>query len=129
MKKISIEEHYTTEEHLDHLSSILDKKYPVPEVIQEEKYLHYEVPFMYPSRREESVKSLLDIGEARIRDMDEDGIDMQVLSLVSPGVQVFDGPTGTALAKKINDKLSAAVREHPDRFAGFASLAPQSRPP
>lgn len=125
MRKIAIEEHFTTEEHLDHLNAILEKKYPVSEVIQEEKILFYEVPFLVPSRREEAVNRLLDIGEARVKQMDEAGIDMQVLSLVSPGVQVFDAPKGTTLAKKINDKLAEAVSAHPTRFAGFASLAPQ----
>ena len=126
MKKISIEEHFTTEEHLDYLQLILEEKYPVPEVIQEEKIIHYEVPFLSPSKREDAVSRLLDLGEARIRDMDEDGIDMQVLSLVSPGVQVFDASAGTSLSKKINDKLAEAVNAHPTRFAGFASLAPQN---
>ena len=125
MRKIAIEEHFTTEEHLDHLSAIIEKKYPVTEVIQEEKVLSYEVPFLVPSRREEAVNRLLDIGEARVKQMDEADIDMQVLSLVSPGVQVFDAPTGTALAKKINDQLSEAVSKYPERLAGFASLAPQ----
>ena len=39
MKKITIEEHFTTEEQLDYFRSILDKEYPVPEVIQDEKAL------------------------------------------------------------------------------------------
>ncbi|MBW1802170.1 MAG: amidohydrolase family protein, partial [Deltaproteobacteria bacterium] len=125
MKKITIEEHFTTEEHLDQLSAILDKKYPIPEVAEEEKILFYEVPFLVPTRREEAVKRLLDIGDGRIKDMDDAGIDKQVLSLVSPGVQVFDAAAGTALAKKINDQLSEAVNKYPERLAGFASLAPQ----
>jgi 2,3-dihydroxybenzoate decarboxylase len=126
MRKIAVEEHFTTEEHLDHLNAIIEKKYPVTEVIQEEKILSYEVPFLVPSRREEAVNRLLDIGEARVNQMDKDGIDVQVLSLVSPGIQVFDAPTGTALAKKINNRLSEAVSQYPERLAGFASLAPQN---
>jgi len=125
MKKITIEEHFTTEEHLDYLESIIGKRYPVPEVIQEEKFIHYEVPFLSPYRREPAVSRLLDMGEGRLRDMDEENIDMQILSLVSPGVQVFDASTGSALAKRINDTLSETVRQYPKRFAGFASLAPQ----
>ena len=101
MKKIAIEEHFTTEEHLVGLTGIIEEKYPVMDVIQEEKNLYYEVPFLFPSRREETVNRLLDIGEARVKQMDEDGIDVQVLSLVSPGVQVFDAPKGTTMAKKI----------------------------
>ena len=125
MRKISIEEHFTTEEHLDQLNAILEKKYPIPDVIEEEKIISCEVPFLVPTRREEAVKRLLDIGDGRIKEMDEVGIDMQVLSLVSPGIQVFDAAKGTSLAKKINDQLSEAVSKHPERLAGFASLAPQ----
>jgi 2,3-dihydroxybenzoate decarboxylase len=125
MKKIAIEEHFTTEEHLDGLTAIVEEKYPVMDVIQEEKILFYEVPFLVPSRREETVNRLLDIGEARVKQMDEDGIDMQVLSLVSPGVQVFDAPKGTTMAKEINDQLSEAVSQYPERLAGFATIAPQ----
>jgi len=126
MKRISIEEHFSTEEHLDHLRSILEKKYPVPEVIEEEKTLDRELPFLSASAKQNEVSRLLDIGEGRLAEMDEAGIDMQVLSLISPGVQVFDPPTGTNLAKKINDLLSETVRKYPKRFAGFASIAPQS---
>ena len=66
-----------------------------------------------------------DIGERRLADMDASGIDMQILSLTSPGVQIFDAPTGTALARSTNDQLAEAVRSHPDRFAGLAAIAPQ----
>lgn len=125
MRKIAIEEHFTTEEHLDSLKTIVNDKYPVKEVIQEEKLLSYELPFLFPERREEAVKRLLDIGKTRVNEMDKVGIDMQILSLVSPGVQVFDAPKGTALAKKINDQLSEAVHAYPERLAGFATLAPQ----
>lgn len=68
---------------------------------------------------------LLDIGAGRIAHMDEIGVDMQVLSLTSPGVQVFDGPLATRLAAAANDALAAAVRAHPTRFAGLAAVAPQ----
>jgi 2,3-dihydroxybenzoate decarboxylase len=71
------------------------------------------------------VERLLDIGERRIADMDATGIDMQVLALTSPGVQVFDAPTASALARVANDRLADAVRAHPDRFAGLAAIAPQ----
>jgi 2,3-dihydroxybenzoate decarboxylase len=39
-------------------------------------------------------------------------------------VQVFDAPTATALARAFNDQLAEAIREHPDRFAGLAAIAP-----
>jgi 5-carboxyvanillate decarboxylase len=35
-------------------------------------------------------KRIVDLGETRIADMDAAGIDMQVISLTAPGVQLFD---------------------------------------
>ena len=71
------------------------------------------------------VSRLLDLGKQRIADMDAAGIDMQILSLTAPGVQVFDAPTGNRLAIESNDILAEACRKYPDRFAGLAAVAPQ----
>ena len=68
---------------------------------------------------------LLDIGAGRIAQMDEDGIDVSVLSITSPGVQVFDSETATRLASDANDILAAAVAVNPERLAGLAAIAPQ----
>ncbi len=51
---------------------------------------------------------------------------MQILSLTSPGVQIFDAPTGVALARAANDELAAAIAAHPTRYAGLAAIAPQN---
>jgi 2,3-dihydroxybenzoate decarboxylase len=69
---------------------------------------------------------LLDIGERRIRGMDTDGIDVQVLSLTSPGVQKFDAPVALALARDANDQMAAAISKYPGRFGGLATIAPQA---
>ncbi len=66
-----------------------------------------------------------DLGERRLRDMDDTGIAMQLLSLTAPGVQVFDAPEATSLARAFNDQLADAIRKHPDRFSGLAAIAPQ----
>lgn len=66
-----------------------------------------------------------DLGEQRLRDMDATGIDMQILSMSGPGVQIFAPAEGTALARASNDELAAAVSKHPTRFAGLAAIAPQ----
>lgn len=68
---------------------------------------------------------LLDIGAARLAEMDALGVDMHVLSLTMPGVQIFARDTAVALARSSNDQLAEAVRRHPTRFAGLASFAPQ----
>jgi predicted TIM-barrel fold metal-dependent hydrolase len=71
------------------------------------------------------LRRLLDLGEERLRIMDEFGVSMQVLSMTSPGVQMFDADRATALASSTNDQLAEAVRRHPTRFAALASIAPQ----
>jgi 5-carboxyvanillate decarboxylase len=68
---------------------------------------------------------LLDIYERRLQVMDEHKVDMHLLSLTAPGVQMFDADTGTRLAALANDRIAEAVRRHPTRFAGLATLAPQ----
>lgn len=79
-----------------------------------------------PSERTRLVSERLqDLGARRIGDMDATGIHLQVLSLTSPGVQVFDAATGTALARDTNDELAAAIAANPTRFAGLAAIAPQ----
>src|ERR1035441_1833803 len=66
---------------------------------------------------------LLDLGAGRIADMDKSGIDLQVLSLAAMGFDALDADTASSLARDINDELAEAVRSHPERFGGFATLA------
>ena len=80
-----------------------------------------------PSPRPTSILArLTDLGERRLHDMDETGIDKQLLLLTSPGVQVFDAPLAVELARSSNDQLAEAVRKHPTRYAGLAAIAPQN---
>ncbi len=69
---------------------------------------------------------LLDIEGERLPQMDALGIDMHLLSLTAPGVQMFDADTATDLAALANDRLAEICHGRPDRFAGLASFAPQS---
>ena len=69
-------------------------------------------------------KELIDLGDERIRNMDENGLDMQVLSLTAPGVQMFDADTANAIATLSNDRLGEAIKRHPTRFAGLAAFGP-----
>jgi hypothetical protein len=69
---------------------------------------------------------LPDLGEQRLKLMDEAGIDVEVLSNSGPGPDLVPGPDGVAMAREINDHLAAACRKYPKRFAGFASLPMQS---
>ena len=69
---------------------------------------------------------LLDIEGERLRQMDAFGVDVHLLSLTAPGVQMFDADTATDLAALANDYLADVCRRHPTRFAGLASFAPHS---
>jgi 5-carboxyvanillate decarboxylase len=70
-------------------------------------------------------RRLLDLGPERLQIMDQTGVDVQVISLASTGVQMFDATNGSSLATLANDVLADAMRKHPTRFAGLASFAPQ----
>jgi 5-carboxyvanillate decarboxylase len=68
---------------------------------------------------------LLDLDRGRLADMDASGVDMHVLSLAMPGVQIFEKNVAANFASLANDRLAQAIGRHPSRFAGLASFAPQ----
>ena len=70
-------------------------------------------------------RRLLDFDNERLQIMDRDSVDMHVLSLTCPGVQVFDPDTATSLATLVNDRLADAIKRHPTRYAGLGCFAPQ----
>jgi 2,3-dihydroxybenzoate decarboxylase len=83
--------------------------------------------FTHPSDRARNVSERLqDMGARRLADMDAAGIDMQIVSLTSPGVQVLKADAAVAMARLANDQLAEAVRRHPTRFAGLIAVAPQN---
>jgi predicted TIM-barrel fold metal-dependent hydrolase len=73
-------------------------------------------------RAPELEKRLYDLGEIRIKEMDEAGIDIQVLSHGAPGGQKLPDDIALELARGVNDRLHAAIKLHPTRFAGFAMV-------
>ena len=64
--------------------------------------------------------------DRRLRYMDRDGISMQILSLMQPGVQIFSPQEGAAVAIEVNNQIAEIVRQHPTRFAALATIAPQA---
>ena len=69
-----------------------------------------------------STRGLEDLGDDRIREMDEAGIDVQVISHLQPGPQVFAPDMSVTLARQANNILHEGILVRPDRFAGFAAL-------
>jgi gamma-resorcylate decarboxylase len=79
-----------------------------------------------PPGEPELAERMADLGELRLREMDDSGVERSVLSLTSPGVQgERDAGAAVEAAERSNDLLAEAIARHPDRFAGFTAVALQ----
>src|SRR6266850_903277 len=64
--------------------------------------------------------------EERLKDMDEQGVDVQVVSIHTPLFSYdVDSAQGQQLAREVNDEIAAMTRQWPKRFAGLATLPVQ----
>ncbi len=101
--KVAIEEHFAIEETL------------------------FDSRGYFPERVWQEVKSrVMDIQDRRLREMDENGIEMMLLSLNAPAVQAIpDMVRAHEIARRANDYLAEEVHKRPDRFQGLAALAMQ----
>jgi 5-carboxyvanillate decarboxylase len=128
MKIIAIEEHFYTDDYVAYLRS--RKKVPKIDIVEEagqkfeRSWWSQNNYKMTPPNLPYNFSNLID-KERRINEMDKAGIDMQVLSLSFPGVEEFDASEGISMAKAVNDELAETVKRYPERFAGFATIAPQ----
>jgi predicted TIM-barrel fold metal-dependent hydrolase len=96
-----------------------------PHVIAiEEHYFDAEIVehFAEADKRAGLRHRLEDLGAQRIKEMDEAGIDVQVLSHAAPATHLLAAEVAVPLAKKANDRLYQTVRGNPTRFQGFATL-------
>ena len=108
MKIIGLEEHFVTKDVLAAWHA-LDARWQDPGL------QHHE--------RGEIGERLIDLAERRIANMNETGVDVQVLSLTAPGVQSLEPDEAVDLQASCNDLLAETVRRWPDRFQGMATLA------
>jgi len=111
MRTIALEEHFATEAFMEGPGREL-------RAMAEATRAHPKVAAGYSRLLE----GLSDLGEGRIAAMDGAGVDVQVLSLTSPGVEQLDSDEAVALAHESNDRMAEAVRRYPERLAGFAAL-------
>lgn len=68
-----------------------------------------------------------DLGQQRLALMDESGVDIQVLSVTTPGLHNLEPAESVDLARRTNDLVAATIAKYPARFQGFAVL-PTSSP-
>jgi predicted TIM-barrel fold metal-dependent hydrolase len=109
MRTVALEEHFAAPS----IASRIDKA-----VLSRRGYRPRTPPKDAPS----PLELLPEIGERRLKSMDDAGITVQVLSNSGPGPDLVPGPDGVAMARETNDHLAAAIARHPNRFAGFAAL-------
>lgn len=114
VKRIAVEETFAVPEVLDALRTLVENEPDREPGLTAPPYVVTD-----------TIRNLTDLGEGRVAAMDAAGVDVQVLSHWSPGVQPFDPDQGNELARLVNDRLAEAIRLHPDRFAGLALVAPQ----
>ncbi len=120
-KRIATEEAFATKELFAQFGKLLDSGFRDPGF--ESLWGFY---LRSEAERPQLIRArLLDLGARRLADMDETGIDVQVLSLTSPGVNMFEADVARAVSVSANDELAAAIARHPTRYAGLAAFAPQ----
>ncbi len=93
----------------------------------EEHYLDAEIARHFGERGPEAKvpalqERLADLGALRLKEMDEAGIDVQVLSHGAPAVQKLDAELAVPLSRDANDRLSEKVKASNGRFEAFAVL-------
>src|SRR6202521_2468050 len=97
-----------------------------PVIAIEEHYWDEELAKTYvggeAGRPGEQQKRLYDFGPLRLKEMDDVGIDMQVISHGAPSTQKLTPDIAAGLTQRMNDRLHKLVATKPDRFAAFAAL-------
>ena len=112
---IAVEEHFSTNEYLDKVAAL--KEGP-----GEEAERAFMDSFIQNPKTRDRVANL----STMLNEMDQAGTDMSVLSLNPPALQQYrDAERATALSQEMNDRLVDIIQQHPTRFAGLGSLAPQ----
>ena len=113
MKIITLEEHYTDKRIMD-LNNAWNKKTP-PMSQEQAEAMKFMMSRAYPG------EELMDF-DMRLKFMDENKIDMQVLSLTSPVSDLVPAEEAVRICRLANDITKQHIDEHPNRFAGFATL-------
>jgi predicted TIM-barrel fold metal-dependent hydrolase len=118
LKTIDLENHFITPTWMEALKNNVGA-YPT---VDEKRGLGFAEGAWMPLAVE---PKLADMAAYRLGLMDEAGVDYAVVSLTSPGAEQFPIEVGRKVAADANDYLARIIEQRPDRFGGFASLAPK----
>jgi predicted TIM-barrel fold metal-dependent hydrolase len=106
------------------------KKPNCPVIAVEEHYWDAELSKTYTGvesgRLGPQQERLFDLGALRLKEMDEVGIDVQVISHGAPSAQKLPKDGAAELVRGVNDRLAAACAANPKRFAAFAARSSSS---
>jgi predicted TIM-barrel fold metal-dependent hydrolase len=106
MKIVALEEHIATREIRELWDALPDDR-------------REDIVSVFEGRIRAGLEEWADV---RLAAMDDAGVDVQVLSLTTPGPNSLDAADAVAIARDVNDVIAAAVAAHPTRFEGFAAL-------
>ena len=119
-KRIAVEEAFATQQLFSEWRKLLDLG------VEDEPGFSQLYGFFLNNNATQDIRNkLLDVGSGRISEMDKWHIDMQILSITAPGVQLFKASKALDITKRINDQLASVVTKYPSKFRGLATIAPQ----
>ena len=113
MTTIDLETHFYTTAAFDYLA----KRKNFPLFVKEKEAGAFNLRFTEQVtlfQNQDFIDTLCDIGSKRVQLMDQAGLDIQVLSFSSPGVDELYP----------DHQAAAAINRHPTRFMGFAAISP-----
>jgi len=116
-KRIDVDVHIGSKEYIDYLSGLEKSSMPQTTVKEAPGQL------MQPQGQQSQLgPGEIENIDLRLKEMDEAGIDMQVLSWRNIGCDEFEVSDGIRWGRKINNTLAELVNKYPKRFAAFCNL-------
>ena len=117
MKVVDVHNHLYPSEYLEYLEGRTDSPIKVERTGPTHWIIYYKgIPLGHMSKPGHFEP------EARIKDIDEYGIDVQILTLPAPGVEHLPASDGVEWARRVNDRLAEICRNYKGRFYAGASL-------